>query len=157
MIGFRWQALGAVLGVGIGLGALALTVGPATAQNTGHCVRNSMAASNYPGPYNVYFDTGKFNIRPKEATEIKDIAGRAKALYVTSICVIGFADKVGNAAYNKKLSIDRAQAVANELMRNGVLGKNITIDGDGEPYKDWNFGTIQEQQRDRRVAIILAK
>lgn len=151
MMRFRWAILSA------GLCALALSVGPATAQNTGFCVRNSMASSNYPGPYNVYFDTGKTDIRPKEKTEIRDIAGRAKALYVTSICVIGFADKQGNQAFNKKLSMDRARAVAAELMRNGVLGKNITIDGDGEPYKDWNFGSIQDQQRDRRVAIIFAK
>ena len=151
MMRFRWAILG------LGFCAVALAAGPAAAQNTGFCQRNSMASSNYPGPYNVYFDTGKSNIRPKEATEIKDIAGRAKALYVTSICVIGFADKQGNQTFNKKLSMDRARAVAAELMRNGVPGKNITIDGDGEPYKDWNFGSIQEQQRDRRVAIILAK
>ena len=151
MTRFRWAILGA------SLCALTAAIVPAEAQNTGHCVRNSMAATNYPGPYNVYFDTGKANIRPKEATDIKEIAGRAKDLYVTSICVIGFADKVGNAAYNKKLSMDRARAVAAELMRNGVQGKFITIDGDGEPYKDLNFGSIQEQQRDRRVGIILAK
>lgn len=151
MMRFRWAILG------LGFCAVALSAGPAAAQNTGFCQRNSMAAQNYPGPYNVYFDIGKSSIRPKEATEIKDIAGRAKALYVTSICVIGFADKQGNQAFNKKLSMDRARAVAAELMRNGIPGKNITIDGDGEPYKDWNFGSVQDQQRDRRVAIILAK
>jgi outer membrane protein OmpA-like peptidoglycan-associated protein len=131
--------------------------GPASAQTITYCQRNTMAAQGYPGPYNAYFDVGKSVLRPAEKKLIAEIAQRAKDLYVTSICVIGFADKQGNKVFNKQLSMDRARAVAAELMRNGIPGKNIVIDGEGEPYKDWNFGKIDDQQRDRRAAIILAK
>ena len=41
--------------------------------------------------------------------------------------VIGFADKKGNAKYNKKLSERRAQAIVDFLSRNGVNTKNVIL------------------------------
>jgi outer membrane protein OmpA-like peptidoglycan-associated protein len=142
--------------------ALALA-SPALAQTTqatiaeGRCHRVLSPGQTYPGPFNVLFDTGKAVVRPSDKAEIKKIAEQAKTLFVTRICLIGTADKVGNAAFNKKLARDRANAVAKELAANGVQTKFMLIDANEEAYKEWSFGKREDQQQDRKVVVVFAK
>lgn len=136
---------------------------PALAQTTqanieeGRCQRVLSPGQTYPGPWNVLFDTGKAVVKPNDKAEIKKIAQQAKTLFVTRICLIGTADKVGNAGFNKKLARDRAQAVAKELAANGVQTKYMLIDANEEAYKEWSFGRREDQQQDRKVVIVFAK
>jgi|CXWL01.1.fsa_nt_gi cytochrome c oxidase subunit 2 len=142
--------------------ALAL-VSPTLAQTTqgtveeGRCHRVLSPGQTYPGPFNVLFETGKSVVRPADKAELKKIAEQAKTLFVTRICLIGTADKVGNAAFNKKLARDRANAVAKELAANGVQTKFMLIDANEEAYKEWSFGKREDQQQDRKVVVVFAK
>ncbi|PBI80448.1 hypothetical protein A9993_12225 [Rahnella victoriana] len=45
--------------------------------------------------------------------------------------VIGYSDRLGSAAYNQELSAQRAQAVADELVRLGMPAANMQADGRG--------------------------
>jgi outer membrane protein OmpA-like peptidoglycan-associated protein len=150
----------------IGLTTAALVVGlalPALAQTTqatieeGRCQRMLSPGQTYPGPFNVLFDTGKSVVRPADKAELKKVAEQAKTLFVTRICLIGTADKVGNAAANQKLARDRANAVGRELAANGVQVKYLLIDANPEAYKNLGFGTREEQQQDRKVIVVFAK
>jgi outer membrane protein OmpA-like peptidoglycan-associated protein len=151
-----------------GLAAAGLTMalaaaGAAQAQTTqatiaeGRCQRVLAPGQTYPGPFTVLFDTGKSVIKPEFKAELKKVAEQAKTLFVTRICLIGTADKVGNAAFNQKLARDRANAVARELIANGVQNRYLLIDPNPEAYKDWSFGKREDQQQDRKAIVVFAK
>jgi outer membrane protein OmpA-like peptidoglycan-associated protein len=146
---------GLVMALGLASPALAQTTQATIAE--GRCQRVLSPGQTYPGPFNVLFDTGKSVVRPADKAELKKISEQAKTLFVTRICLIGTADKVGNAASNLKLARDRANAVARELAANGVKTQYMLIDPNPEAYKEWSLGRREDQQQDRKVVVVFAK
>ena len=111
---------------------------------------------NVPGPYYVFFDIGSTKINADGMKEIKEAAKRAKALYITRVCMLGKADKQGDEKLNAALSVKRAQAVADAMVKEGVNPKYIIVVGKGEPYGDW-LKLLEDNSNDRSVKITLAK
>lgn len=130
-----------------------LTVSPASAQSVENCPPR-LGGTPHPGPYNVYFDFAKSVLDQQQTAEVHKRAKQAKDIFVSQICLIGYADKVGNAAANKQLGLARARAVANILIADGFPAKNITMDTGGEAYGRFNFGDYDRNKADRRVAIV---
>ncbi len=126
---------------------------PASAQSVGVCPPR-MGGTPHPGPYNVYFDFAKSVLDQQQAAEVHKRAKQAKDIYVTQICLIGYADKVGNPAANKQLGLARARTVANILIADGFTAGNIIMDTGGEAYGRFNFGDYDRNKADRRVAIV---
>ena len=67
----------------------------------------------------------------------------------------GYTDTSGTPRYNQGLSVRRAQAVAGELVRDGVPAGAISIQGFGEtnllvPYRSRRPRTTEQAGRDRR-------
>ena len=54
-----------------------------------------------------------------------------QAVRVDAIRVIGHTDRIGNADYNKRLSLARAEAVRDYLAAQGVMGSRIEVEGRG--------------------------
>lgn len=71
------------------------------------------------------------------------------------ITATGHTDTSGSAAYNLELSVRRAEAVANELIRQGVPPTEITTVGQGE--EDLLVPTADgvREPRNRRVEIVV--
>ena len=67
----------------------------------------------------------------------------------------GYTDTSGTAAYNQRLSVRRAEAVAAELVRRGVPRNAISIQGFGETHLLVPAGPGVREPRNRRVEIIL--
>jgi outer membrane protein OmpA-like peptidoglycan-associated protein len=67
----------------------------------------------------------------------------------------GHADSIGPTAYNQNLSLKRAQAVANYLIRKGVNPKRLTIKGFGESQPVAPNTTSEGRQKNRRVEMKL--
>ena len=94
--------------------------------------------------------------RTHDARRIVETAARtAGAVDVTRIDVTGHTDRAGSAAYNTRLSRQRAETVRNELIRNGVRADDIAIYAKGEnellvPTSDG----VREAQN-RRVEIVI--
>jgi OOP family OmpA-OmpF porin len=69
----------------------------------------------------------------------------------TRIEVNGYTDTSGTPQYNQGLSIRRAQAVAGELVRDGVIG----VQGFGETHPLVPTGAGVREPQNRRVEIII--
>jgi outer membrane protein OmpA-like peptidoglycan-associated protein len=135
------------------LAASLLAAAPAAAQSVGSCPPR-MGGTPHPGPYSVYFDFAKAALDQQQAAEVHKRAKQAKDIYVSQICLLGYADKVGDYAANKQLGLARARAVANILIADGFPAHNIVMDTGGEAYSRWNFGQYDKNRADRRVTIV---
>jgi len=112
--------------------AMDLIAAPPKAAATPAVAPAATAPAADPTIYLVFFDFDKSDLSP-EATRV--IAKAAKAIaagYRTNIKVDGYTDTSGTVPYNLKLSVRRSQAVQGELIRNGIPGSSIRIEGFGE-------------------------
>jgi len=73
----------------------------------------------------------------------------------SNVQVVGHTDNTGAAAYNLNLSRQRAAAVANTLISNGVASSRITAIGRGEDQPVTSNLTPEGRAQNRRVEIII--
>ena len=144
------KRLGALVAAGTLLAAL-----PSFAQTVGTCPRGG--GSTQPQPVRILFDLGSSQVRPAEKPVIAQAVKTAKDRQVSAICLIGHTDKLGDKAYNEKLSRARAQAVAAEMVHAGYPGKNITIVADPEAFGNMSLGKENASEIDRKVTIFYAR
>lgn len=71
--------------------------------------------------------------------------------------VVGHTDSQGSAAYNQTLSEQRAQAVVNWLVSNGVNADQLTAKGAGESQPAASNATAEGRAQNRRVELHHAK
>ena len=73
------------------------------------------------------------------------------------VTVIGHTDSTGSADYNLTLSIQRANQVRDELVRRGIAGHRIAVQGRGESEPVDTNATPAGRQRNRRVVVEVAR
>ena len=112
------------------------------------------AARVVPRNYLVFFDWDKANLTPEALRTIATAAEDAKKGNVARIRATGHADRSGPEAYNMRLSMRRAGAVKNELVRLGIAEKDIALvaKGETEPLVPTPDGVREPQNR--RVEIV---
>ena len=71
----------------------------------------------------------------------------------SSFYIDGFTDNVGNKARNRRLSKARAQAVVNQLVKDGVAKNRLVARGFGEQYPKAPNNTEQGRAENRRVEV----
>jgi OOP family OmpA-OmpF porin len=79
------------------------------------------------------FDSATLEPRGKEL--IAAAVDTFKDEYIRRVLVVGHSDRIGNPEYNMKLSKQRAEAVAAELVHQGIPSERITVvaKGDEDP------------------------
>ena len=81
----------------------------------------------------VYFDRGKVSVPPRHQSVLQSAANElVRRIDLVQIQVLGFADPSGDAAANQTLSLRRANAVAEILVKAGVARERMEIRGVGE-------------------------
>ena len=140
------------LGVLAAAGVL-LAAAPSFAQTVGTCPRGG--GGNQPAPARVLFDLGSAQIRPDNKPVIAQAT--AKARQVSVICLIGHTDKLGDKAFNEKLSRSRAQAVAAQMIRDGVPANHLYIVADPEAFGNMSLGKEDASVIDRKVTIFFSR
>ena len=105
--------------------------------------------------YLVFFDWDKATLSARARQIIKEAADNSTHVQYTQIEVNGYTDTSGTPQYNQGLSIRRAQAVAAELVRDGVPRNAIAIQGFGETHLLVPTGPNVREPQNRRVEIII--
>jgi len=105
--------------------------------------------------YLVFFDWDKATLTDRAKGIIKEAADNSRKVQYTRIEVNGYTDTSGKPQYNQGLSVRRAQAVAAELVRNGVARNSISIQGFGDTKLLVPTGPNVREPQNRRVEIII--
>jgi opacity protein-like surface antigen len=105
--------------------------------------------------YIVFFDFDRANLTAQAVQTIKQAAAAAKAGNKTRIGVTGHADRSGSDAYNMALSLRRANAVKDQLVREGIPAAGITVVGRGESQPLVPTADGVREPQNRRVEIVL--
>jgi len=99
------------------------------------------------------FDTAKSGLRSD--AQLNNIAAVMKACPNTHLTIAGYTDNVGSEPSNEQLSKDRANAVAAQLVADGVSRDRITCEGYGEKDPIADNDTENGRAQNRRVAMQL--
>jgi len=99
------------------------------------------------------FDVGSFALRPSAQMDVIRLANVLTQYYKTTIVIAGHTDSTGSESSNQILSEQRANAVKNILLANGVNAQRITALGFGESAPVANNDTVYGRQLNRRVSL----
>jgi outer membrane protein OmpA-like peptidoglycan-associated protein len=136
--------------------APAAVVVPAPAQQPAPAPQ-AVAAAPMAGPraFTVFFDFDKSNITPDADRVLVQAAESAKSGEFTRIRATGHADTAGPPRYNMALSIRRANAVRDVLVREGIPASQIVVVGRGETQLLVPTPDQTREPRNRRVEIVI--
>jgi outer membrane protein OmpA-like peptidoglycan-associated protein len=104
----------------------------------------------------VLFDTGKYSLKPNTQISLAKVAGILQAYPGLKLQVEGYTDSVGGESYNQKLSENRADAVRDFLLAQGVSHDNITSTGYGESSPVADNNTASGRSQNRRVQLVVS-
>ena len=104
----------------------------------------------------VLFDTAKYTLKPTTLISLAKVAGILEAYPGLRVQVEGYTDSVGSDDYNMKLSNDRAGAVRDFLVTQGVQPGNITAQGFGKSKPVADNSTSAGRQQNRRVELVVS-
>ncbi len=104
----------------------------------------------------VLFDTGKYTLKVTTQIPLAKVAGILEAYPGLKVQVEGYTDSVGGDDYNMKLSNDRAGAVRDFLVTQGVQPGNITAQGFGKGDPVADNSTSAGRAQNRRVNLVVS-
>jgi len=104
----------------------------------------------------VLFDTGKYTLKPTAQVSLAKVSGIIEAYPGLKLQVEGYTDSVGGDAYNQKLSENRANAVRNFSVQQGVASDSITATGYGKADPVADNGTAAGRAQNRRVQLVVS-
>lgn len=104
--------------------------------------------------YGIHFDFNKATIRGESASVLSDIVVTLKNNPTWSLQINGYTDSIGDAAYNKKLSAERADAVKAALVKAGTAANRLQTAGYGADNPKGSNSTLQGRALNRRVELL---
>jgi outer membrane protein OmpA-like peptidoglycan-associated protein len=102
----------------------------------------------------VSFDVGSAAVKPAFKPSLAKVA-EVLQRYDSRVTVVGHTDSSGSESYNQQLSLRRAQAVLDELVREGVPYPRLSAAGRGEDEPRADNATSAGRAQNRRVEILL--
>ncbi len=108
-----------------------------------------------PPSFMVFFDWDRSNLSQQALATIKQAADAFKTKGNARITATGHTDTSGPESYNMALSLRRANAVKDALVREGVPAQAITVIGRGEQGLLVQTGDGVREPQNRRVEIVV--
>jgi len=102
----------------------------------------------------INFDTGKSAIKPESMPIVEQIAALMKAHTDLKLSIEGHTDNVGTAASNKTLSEQRAKAVLDAVVKQGIAANQMTAVGWGQDKPVADNRAEEGRAKNRRVEIV---
>jgi OOP family OmpA-OmpF porin len=164
---------GAPTSVIVGEGAHALTLDQplsgATVDSVGKIERKSPTAAEAdqtfaaalaaqppkPISFTLYFDTNSTQVTTASRAQLDALMAEAARRQAVEVQVTGHTDRVGNAADNDRLSLQRAETMRTTLVQNGIKATFIRAVGRGEREPLVPTADEQPEARNRRVEVLL--
>ena len=104
----------------------------------------------------VLFDTGKYTLKPGAREKLSKVAGILVSYPGLNIAVGGYTDNVGTDKLNQGLSEERAGAVRDYLVQQGVSMASITATGFGNTLPVASNDNSAGRQENRRVELVVS-
>ena len=104
----------------------------------------------------VLFETGRFELKPEAREKLARFSGIILGHPGLTVQAEGFTDSTGTADTNQKLSQQRADAVGQYLMSQGIPNDRVTTKGYGPSYPVATNGTREGRSQNRRVELVVA-
>jgi OmpA-OmpF porin, OOP family len=102
---------------------------------------------------NVYFDFGKYTLRPESFKELDELVSYMKWRENEKIEIGGHTDNVGTDADNLKLSQNRAESIKQYLIKKGINATRVTAKGYGASQPVTDNSTDEGRQKNRRTEV----
>ncbi len=106
---------------------------------------------------NILFAFNKYSIEPKFFSELDNIAEVLKNNPSLKIVIQGHTDNIGSKAYNQKLSVKRAEAAKQYLIKKGIALNRLMTEGFGFSRPVATNKTEQGRALNRRVQFSLIR
>jgi outer membrane protein OmpA-like peptidoglycan-associated protein len=104
----------------------------------------------------VLFDTGRYSLKPGAREKLAKVAGILIAYPGLNIEVDGYTDNVGGDDMNQKLSENRAGAVRDYLVEQGVTTNSVSAKGFGNTLPVASNDNAAGRQANRRVELVVS-
>ena len=104
---------------------------------------------------NVFFDTGKYDLRPESYPELDRLVAFLTKNAKVSIEIAGHTDNVGSDGANRTLSSNRADAVMSYVIAKGIDQSRVSAKGYGESKPLATNDTEEGRQMNRRVEFTI--
>ena len=104
----------------------------------------------------VLFKTGSYELLPGARERLAKVSGIVLAYPSLHLEVEGHTDSVGSDAYNQELSEQRANAVRDYLIEQGIRADSIEARGFGKTQPIASNDTPEGRQQNRRVELVLS-
>lgn len=106
---------------------------------------------------NLKFQTGGATILESSYPDLYRLANMLRDYPTLTLNITGHTDSQGDEKSNQKLSLLRAQAVADFLRQQGIQSQRLWSDGQGEHYPVAPNSTAIGREQNRRVEVRLFK
>ncbi len=104
----------------------------------------------------VLFDTAQYTLRPAAREKLAKVSGILLGHPGLRVEVEGHTDSVGGDEYNQRLSEQRAAAVRDYLVQQGVPLNSLTSRGFGKTQPVASNETAAGRQQNRRVELVVS-
>lgn len=104
----------------------------------------------------VLFKSGSFELLPGARERLAKVSGIVLAYQGLHLAVEGHTDSIGTDEYNRRLSEQRAEAVRDYLVQQGIKSDAITSSGFGKTEPVATNDTPEGRQQNRRVELVVS-
>ena len=105
----------------------------------------------------ILFDVGKATLKPASQLSVAKLAGILMVFPNMNLSIEGYTDSTGSADLNMRLSMDRARAVYEFLMVQGISNSRMKYQGFGPENPVAPNDTEANRARNRRVEVVLTQ
>ncbi len=105
---------------------------------------------------NIFFDTDKYILKPESLTELKNLLALMKKNASLKLELGGHTDAMGKTKHNLELSKNRAKAVYEFLIQNGIPATRLSFEGYGALRPVDTNDTEQGRANNRRTEFTIS-